>query len=99
MSTSAINPLGRIVPCVRPVRKVSIQASGDGGRSIIDITLKPDQEAGDVFSQDDLDVLAHVAEENRRGKLLVTNATRLLDLTALEETWSGERKQRRTGLR
>ncbi len=55
-----------------------------GGRSIIDITLKPDQEAGDVFSQDDLDVLAHVAEENRRGKLLVTTATRLLDLTALE---------------
>ena len=54
-----------------------------GGRSIVDLILEPD-EKGEVFSAEDLKVLTAVAGKKAEGVLMVTTASRLLALTALE---------------
>jgi hypothetical protein len=55
------------------------------GRSIVNIKLKPSPE-GDLFQEDDLDALEELAGKRNRGEILVTSASRLLDLTALSRS-------------
>lgn len=53
-----------------------------GGKSIVNILLKPEPE-GELFREQDLAALEELAGRRNSGEIMVTSASRLLDLTAL----------------
>ena len=66
------------------------------GRSIVNIQLKPGPD-GTVLQEGDLGALEVLARKRNKGDILVTSASRLLDLTALSQNlvWRVEQDQER----